>query len=163
DETPIGEIVQENVFGKIRFGFVVNGRSVGGIFAENWRAWNFSIQDHTGTEVARVTKTWGGFIKAAFTTADNYVVEIPHPLPEPGVYEVSTGVYRIPLPLPNDALRAVNVYAVTDGEKLVLVDSGWALTLARQQLSDALGGIGAELADVSEFLVTHVHRDHYSQ
>ena len=83
DETPIGEIVQENVFGKIRFGFVVDGRPVGGIFAENWRAWNFSIRDHTDTEVARVTKTWGGFIKAAFTTADNYVVEIPHPLPDP--------------------------------------------------------------------------------
>jgi uncharacterized protein YxjI len=83
DETPIGEIVQENVFGKIRFGFVVDGRSVGGIFAENWRAWNFSIRDHAGTEVARVTKTWGGFIKAAFTTADNYVVEIPRPLPDP--------------------------------------------------------------------------------
>jgi len=82
---------------------------------------------------------------------------------EPGIYEVSPGVYRIPLPLPNDALRAVNVYAVTDGEKLVLVDSGWALTVARQQLADALGGIGAGLADVSEFLVTHVHRDHYSQ
>ncbi|WP_410641904.1 phospholipid scramblase-related protein [Amycolatopsis sp. lyj-346] len=83
DETPIGEIVQENVFGKIRFGFIVDGQSVGGIFAENWRAWNFSIRDHAGTEVARVTKTWGGFLKAAFTTADNYVVEIPHPLPDP--------------------------------------------------------------------------------
>ena len=82
---------------------------------------------------------------------------------EPGIYEVSPGVYRIPLPLPNDGLRAVNVYAVTDGDKLVLVDSGWALTVARQQLANALGGIGAELADVSEFLVTHVHRDHYSQ
>ena len=62
---------------------VVDGRSVGGIFAENWRAWNFSIRDHAGTEVARVTKTWGGFLKAAFTTADNYVVEIPNPLPDP--------------------------------------------------------------------------------
>lgn len=82
---------------------------------------------------------------------------------EPGIYEVSAGVYRIPLPLPNDGLRAVNVYAVTDGEKLVLVDSGWALAEARQQLTDALGGISAGLADVSEFLVTHIHRDHYSQ
>jgi glyoxylase-like metal-dependent hydrolase (beta-lactamase superfamily II) len=82
---------------------------------------------------------------------------------EPGVYEVSSGVYRIPLPLPNDALRAVNVYAVTDGKRLALIDSGWALTEARQQLTDALKGIGAELADIGEFLVTHVHRDHYSQ
>ncbi|WIX79013.1 MBL fold metallo-hydrolase [Amycolatopsis carbonis] len=82
---------------------------------------------------------------------------------EPGVYEVAAGVYRIPLPLPNDALRAVNVYAVTDGTTLALVDSGWALTEARQLLAEALKGIGAELGDVREFLVTHVHRDHYTQ
>ncbi|WP_326569123.1 MBL fold metallo-hydrolase [Amycolatopsis rhabdoformis] len=82
---------------------------------------------------------------------------------EPGVYEVADGVYRIPLPLPNDALRAVNVYAVTDGTTLALVDSGWALTEARQLLAEALKGIGAELGDVREFLVTHVHRDHYTQ
>ncbi len=93
------------------------------------------------------------------------------PLPEgsysnwadPGVYEVAAGVYRIPLPLPNDALRAVNVYAVTDGANLVLVDSGWALTESRQLLADALKAIDAELGDVREFLITHVHRDHYTQ
>ncbi|WP_370943567.1 phospholipid scramblase-related protein [Amycolatopsis sp. cg5] len=83
DDSPIGEIVQENMIGKIRFSFMVNGQKVGGIQAENWRAWNFSIKDHTETEVARVTKTWGGFIKAAFTTADNYVVEIHRPLQDP--------------------------------------------------------------------------------
>ena len=82
---------------------------------------------------------------------------------EPGIYAVSPGVYRIPLPLPNDGLRAVNVYAVTDGTELALIDSGWALTEARQQLTTALKAIGAELADIGEFLVTHVHRDHYSQ
>ncbi|WP_020661890.1 MBL fold metallo-hydrolase [Amycolatopsis benzoatilytica] len=93
------------------------------------------------------------------------------PLPEgsnsnwadPGVYEVATGVYRIPLPLPNDGLRAVNVYAVTDGTDLVLVDSGWALEESRRLLTEALDAIGAELGDVREFLITHVHRDHYTQ
>ncbi|MFK0249094.1 phospholipid scramblase-related protein [Amycolatopsis azurea] len=83
DDSPIGEIVQENVFGKIRLGFVVDGRKVGGIFAENWRAWNFAIKDHDDVEIARITKTWGGFVKAAFTTADNYVVEIHRPLRDP--------------------------------------------------------------------------------
>jgi len=80
---PIGEIVQENVFGKIRFGLLVNGAHVGSINAENWRAWNFTIQDHTGAEVARITKTFAGLVKAAFTTADNYVVQIHRPLPDP--------------------------------------------------------------------------------
>ncbi|WP_181777230.1 phospholipid scramblase-related protein [Amycolatopsis pittospori] len=83
DDSPIGEIVQENVFGKIRLGFLVDGRRIGGIFAENWRAWNFVIKDHDDVEIARITKTWGGFVKAAFTTADNYVVEIHRPLRDP--------------------------------------------------------------------------------
>ncbi|WP_191254864.1 phospholipid scramblase-related protein [Amycolatopsis oliviviridis] len=83
DDSPIGEIVQENVFGKIRLGFLVDGQKVGGIFAENWRAWNFVIKDHADVEIARITKTWGGFVKAAFTTADNYVVEIHRPLRDP--------------------------------------------------------------------------------
>ncbi|MFI9388356.1 MBL fold metallo-hydrolase [Kutzneria sp. NPDC052558] len=81
---------------------------------------------------------------------------------EPGAFEVAPGVYRIPLPLPNDGLRAVNVYAVADGEELVLIDSGWALDEARDQLEQALGSIGRGFESISRFLVTHVHRDHYT-
>jgi uncharacterized protein YxjI len=80
---PIGEIVQENMVGKINFAFLVNGQPIGGIRAENWRAWNFMIHDHTGQEVARITKTWEGFAKTMFTTADNYVVQIHRQLQNP--------------------------------------------------------------------------------
>ncbi|HEU5149854.1 MAG TPA: phospholipid scramblase-related protein [Iamia sp.] len=83
DGQPIGEITQENVFGKIRFGLSSGGHTVGSLNAENWRAWNFNIQDHTGAEVARITKTWEGLAKAMFTTADNYVVTIHRPLDDP--------------------------------------------------------------------------------
>lgn len=72
------------------------------------------------------------------------------------------GVYRIPLPLPGDALRAVNVYAIEDGDTLVLIDSGWALAEARDRLQAALAAIGCELGDVRRFLITHIHRDHYT-
>jgi glyoxylase-like metal-dependent hydrolase (beta-lactamase superfamily II) len=82
---------------------------------------------------------------------------------EPGVYEVALGVYRIPLPLPNDGLRSVNVYAIVDSEALVLIDSGWAISSAREALERALRSLGYELGDVRDFFVTHVHRDHYSQ
>ena len=75
---------------------------------------------------------------------------------------MTEGVHRIPLPLPGDGLRAVNVYAIEDGDALTLVDSGWALAEARQRLETALAGIGHELGDVRRFLVTHVHRDHYT-
>jgi len=83
DGTPVGDIVQKNVFGKIRFTISANGQEVGTLNAENWRAWNFNIKDAAGTEVARITKTWEGLLKTAFTTADNYVVEFHGPLTEP--------------------------------------------------------------------------------
>ena len=81
---------------------------------------------------------------------------------EPGVYPVATGVHRVPLPLPTDGLRAVNVYVLEAGDGLVLIDSGWALDVARKALATALASLGAELGDVRSFLVTHVHRDHYT-
>jgi hypothetical protein len=62
--------------GKIHFGLLVDGQRLGSINAENWRAWNFNIQDAQGAEVARITKTWEGLAKTMFTTADNYVVQI---------------------------------------------------------------------------------------
>jgi len=83
DGTPVGEIVQANVFGKIRFDLVAGGGLVGAIQAENWRAWNFAIIDAAGTEVARITKTWEGLAKTLFTTADNYVVHVHYRLPDP--------------------------------------------------------------------------------
>jgi uncharacterized protein YxjI len=83
DGTPVGDIVQKNVFGKIRFMISAGGQEVGTLNAENWRAWNFNIKDAAGTEVARITKTWEGLLKTAFTTADNYVVQFHGPLTEP--------------------------------------------------------------------------------
>lgn len=79
----VGEIVQRNAFGKIKFGLEVDGQEVGEIRAENWRAWNFAIVDQTETEIARITKTFEGIAKAVFTTADNYVLHIHQPLSEP--------------------------------------------------------------------------------
>ncbi|WP_028937138.1 MBL fold metallo-hydrolase [Pseudonocardia spinosispora] len=79
-----------------------------------------------------------------------------------GVYEVRPDLYRIPLPLPSDGLKAVNVYAMRDGDGLVLIDSGWAIDEARAVLDKALGALGHEFADVHRFLITHVHRDHYT-
>lgn len=82
---------------------------------------------------------------------------------ESGAFPVAEGVHRIPLPLPNDGLRAVNVYTVETDDGLVLIDAGWAITEAREVLLAGLATIGAGLADVRRFLVTHVHRDHYTQ
>lgn len=81
----------------------------------------------------------------------------------PGVFRCAPGIHRIPLPLPNDGLRAVNVYAVADEDGWTLVDSGWALAQARDVLGAALAELGGGFEDVRRYLVTHIHRDHYTQ
>jgi glyoxylase-like metal-dependent hydrolase (beta-lactamase superfamily II) len=81
----------------------------------------------------------------------------------PGAYQVSEGVYRIPLPLPGDGLRAVNTYVIVEDGTVVCVDSGWALPDSRRLFRQALSSLGLGESDIDRFLVTHVHRDHYTQ
>jgi uncharacterized protein YxjI len=102
DGTPVGEIVQANVFGRIRFDFVVAGRLAGAIQAENWRAWDFAITDGAGTEIARIAKSWEGLARTLFTTADRYVVRIHVRVPEPLVSLVLASALTIDNALKQD-------------------------------------------------------------
>jgi uncharacterized protein YxjI len=78
---PVGSIVQQNAIGKIRFGLHdAAGNELGLVRGENWRAWDFAVEDASGAEVGRITKKWEGMLKASFTTADNYVLSI-----DPGI------------------------------------------------------------------------------
>ena len=79
----VGRLVQQNAIGKIRFALMSGQTQVGELRAENWRAWDFSIVDASGTEVARIQKTFEGIARTLFTTADNYVVRIHRPLEDP--------------------------------------------------------------------------------
>lgn len=81
---------------------------------------------------------------------------------EPGAWRVAEGVHRIPLPLPNDGLRAVNVYAVDTDSGLTLIDGGWAIPEARTLLERSLREAGYGWGEIRRCLVTHVHRDHYT-
>ncbi len=80
-----------------------------------------------------------------------------------GTFEVAEGVYRIPLPLPNDGLAAVNVYALLEGDGVALIDAGWALGDSRTHLEEGLAAIDRDLGSIRRVLVTHIHRDHYEQ
>src|SRR5215467_10103794 len=66
---------------------------------------------------------------------------------EPGAHPVAPNVWRIPAVLPLDGLKAVNIYALVDGDGLTLIDAGWALDAARKALVDGLAQIGAGLGD----------------
>ena len=80
----------------------------------------------------------------------------------PGAFEVAPGIHRIPLPLPMDGLKAVNVYVLETEHGLTLVDGGWAVTEGREALEKGLRQLGRSFTDIRRFLVTHVHRDHFS-
>jgi glyoxylase-like metal-dependent hydrolase (beta-lactamase superfamily II) len=95
--------------------------------------------------------------------ADSSAVSARHQWIEEGAYEVIPGVHRIPLPLPFDGLRAVNTYAIEVNDGLIMIDSGWVLEETKDQLERSLARIGAGLGDVRKFLITHIHRDHYTQ
>lgn len=83
-----------------------------------------------------------------------------------GVETIQPGVHRVALPLPHDGLKAVNVYLLEDLAEdggLVMIDGGWAIPEARKALEEALSALGRDLGDISHILVTHIHRDHYTQ
>ncbi|MBZ5739210.1 MBL fold metallo-hydrolase [Nocardioides mangrovi] len=79
-----------------------------------------------------------------------------------GAWKVTDGIHRIPLPLPMDGLKAVNVYALETDDGLTLVDGGWAIDVARDLLDRCLREVGYGFGDIRRFLVTHIHRDHYT-
>ena len=98
----IGRIVQENMIGKINFSLQVGQQQIGAIKGENWRAWNFRIEDASGTEVARITKKFEGIAKTLFTTADNYVLNIHRPLEQPLISLVVAAALSIDTALKQD-------------------------------------------------------------
>ncbi|MET0820418.1 MAG: MBL fold metallo-hydrolase [Aeromicrobium sp.] len=81
---------------------------------------------------------------------------------DPGCYPVAPGVHRVPLSMPNDGLRAVNVYVLEVQDGLVLVDGGWAVPSAMGELDAALTTIGRSVDEIRDVLVTHIHQDHYT-
>ncbi|MDQ3218166.1 MAG: phospholipid scramblase family protein [Actinomycetota bacterium] len=73
----MGAIAQRNVSGKIGFDLLdTGGREVGRIQAENWRALGFANVDAADNEIGRIDKKFVGVLKAVFTPADNYIVNI---------------------------------------------------------------------------------------
>ena len=72
-----------------------------------------------------------------------------HNWADPGVEHVAPGVHRIPLPLPTDGLRAVNVYVLETDTGLTCIDAGWAIESSRELLRRGLKSIGYEVGDIT--------------
>jgi glyoxylase-like metal-dependent hydrolase (beta-lactamase superfamily II) len=80
----------------------------------------------------------------------------------PPVEQVRPGLWSIPVPIPDNPLRYVLVYALElDGGGVALVDAGWNTDDAWTTLTSGLASAGGSISDVEAVLVTHIHPDHY--
>ena len=67
--------------------------------------------------------------------------------PLPPVEQVRPGVWSIPVPIPNNPLRYVLVYAFETDGGIYLVDAGWNTDDAFDTLAAGLGALGASVSD----------------
>lgn len=84
DGTRLGTVTKRIRLGKARFALSDSaGSEIGEVRAENWRAKDFAVVDHSGNEVARAAKQWRGLATEMFTDADTYVVSLPVEVADP--------------------------------------------------------------------------------
>ena len=58
-------------------------------------------------------------------------------------------------------MHFVNVYVIRGNSGYLLVDAGWNTEESFAALKKGMAEIGADIKDISQILVTHVHPDHY--
>jgi glyoxylase-like metal-dependent hydrolase (beta-lactamase superfamily II) len=77
--------------------------------------------------------------------------------------EITPGIHWIKLPMPTEgsSLAYINVYLIRGNQGYLLVDSGWNTEESFNALKKDLAEIGADIKDISQIVVTHVHPDHY--
>ena len=78
----------------------------------------------------------------------------------PPVERVRPGLWSVPVPIPNNPLRYVLVYAIELPDGVALIDTGWPVDDAWDVLVAGLAEAGFALTDVRAVLVTHHHPDH---
>ena len=79
----------------------------------------------------------------------------------PPVEQVRPGLWSIPVPIPNNPLRYVLVYALEMRGGVAVIDTGWSTDDAWAALTDGLAVAGYDVSDVRAALITHIHPDHF--
>jgi glyoxylase-like metal-dependent hydrolase (beta-lactamase superfamily II) len=75
--------------------------------------------------------------------------------------EVTSGIYRMPLPVPVPSLGHINTYLVKGDSGHLLVDTGWNTAESFDSLKEQLAELGVRGSQISRIVVTHAHPDHY--
>jgi glyoxylase-like metal-dependent hydrolase (beta-lactamase superfamily II) len=79
----------------------------------------------------------------------------------PPVERLPSGLWSVPVPIPNNPLRYTLSYLIPGDDGLVVVDPGWDHEEGWVALTAGLAAAGAAAADVTGVVVTHVHGDHH--
>lgn len=74
------------------------------------------------------------------------------------VTKIAENLYTIPVPLPNNPLKSLNVYVIT-GERNLLVDTGFRQEECKKALLEGLNELNISMENTDIFL-THLHSDH---
>ena len=80
----MGRLVEQHLPGMVTFALdPAAGGNVGFVRARTWVGWDIRVEDERNRPVARISKSWEGLDRAAFPTADNYVVRIDRQMLDP--------------------------------------------------------------------------------
>jgi glyoxylase-like metal-dependent hydrolase (beta-lactamase superfamily II) len=79
----------------------------------------------------------------------------------PPVEEVTSGVWSVPVPIPDNPLRYVLSYLIEHPSGFVMVDTGWDHPDSWAALVAGLKTCDIPMSAVTAVLVTHVHPDHH--
>ena len=73
--------------------------------------------------------------------------------------EIQDNIFLIKVPLPNSPLKNLNSYLLRNGERNLLIDTGFNMDECYNVLKSNLDYLGVDMADTDIFF-THLHADH---
>lgn len=75
------------------------------------------------------------------------------------VQEIHTNIYRIQVPLPNNPLKALNVYVIKGQKRNLVIDTGFNRIECQNALENGLKELEID-SERTDIFITHMHADH---
>lgn len=80
----MGRLIEQHLPGVTTYALEsAAGGNVGYVRARTWAGWDIRVEDERSHPVARISKHWDGLDRAAYPTADSYVVRVDREMRDP--------------------------------------------------------------------------------